>query len=166
MWCRSTLLRCLSRTKRDDTPTPVLCYLTCDSNAYSGSPCVVVCFFHNATLSISAVCNTALGLAHGTIPQNDREYRERHTFTYASEGGRPSSIRASPATRGAVNTRAYKWAGIGCSLGICAGGSKISAASKPNLRSMAPFLHRLVAIDSYYTPSEFGFRKPKRWGPR
>ena len=127
---------------------------------------MLLCFYHNATLSIPAVCNTALGLAHGTIPENDREYRERHTVTYASEGGWPSSIRASPAMRGAVNTRAYKWAGMGCSLGVCAWGLKVSAASKRNLRSMALFLHRLVAIDSYYTPSEFGFRKPKRWGPR
>ena len=38
--------------------------------------------------------------------------------------------------------------------------------STPNLRSMVPFLHLLIAIDNYYTPYKFGFRKPKLRGPR
>ena len=31
---------------------------------------------------------------------------------------------------------------------------------------MVSFLHLLEAIDNYFTPYKFGFRKPKRWGPR
>ena len=50
-------------------------------------------------------------------------------------------------------------------LGIGAGRIK-NFVSAPNLRNNVPFLHLLLAIDNYYTPYKFGFRKPNRWGPR
>ena len=37
--------------------------------------------------------------------------------------------------------------------------------STPNLRHMVPFFHLLVAIDNYYTPYKFRYRKSSRWGP-